>query len=225
MNPQQTPFVLVLLSTIHRTIDRVIEFLGRRVAWAALLTVLVMVVIVMLRYFFNFGSIAMQESILYLNTLLLALGIAHTLKEKGHVRVDIFYSRFSSRRRDVVDIIGTLAFLLPSMGAVVYFSWDYVAASWRVGEGSTEASGLPYVYLLKSCILLLAGLLMVQGMSEVIKAVQRQWGVVEDDEAHQAAQHGIAGDIIGNAARHGNKHHEGHHIAMGKTHKHHKRND
>ena len=162
-----------MLSQLTLTIDRITAALGRGAAWLALVLVLVMVAIVLLRYFFSFGSIAMQESVLYINTLLLTVGIAYALKEQAHVRVDIFYSRFPPRWRARVDLIGSLVLLLPSMGFVLYFSWDYVVAAWRVSESSTEASGLPYVYLLKTCILLLAGLLIMQALAELGKAIGR----------------------------------------------------
>ena len=154
-------------------IDRLSHRLGRAVAWVSLLMVLVMVSIVILRYLFQFGSIAMQESIMYMNALIFALGAAYTLKEQGHVRVDILYSRQSPRRRALIDLLGTALFLLPSMAAIIWLSWDYVGLSWRLREASPESSGLPFVYLLKSAILVLAALLFVQGIAELLRNWQR----------------------------------------------------
>lgn len=164
------------MQRIAAVIDRLNHWLGRGVAWVALLMVLVMVSIVILRYLFQFGSIAMQESIMYMNALIFALGAGYTLKEQGHVRVDIFYSRQSPTRRALIDLCGTLLFLLPSMATIIWLSWDYVGLSWRLREASPESSGLPFVYLLKSAILLLAALLFLQGISELIKNWQRWRG-------------------------------------------------
>ena len=152
-------------------IDRLSHHLGRTFSWLTLTMVVVMAVIVVLRYIFQIGSIALQESVIYINALIITFGVAYTLKEQGHVRVDIFYSRLEARRRAWVDLFGTLIFLIPSMLFIIWVSWDYVSVSWRIREGSAESSGLPFVFLLKLAILLLPALLCLQGVSELIKAV------------------------------------------------------
>lgn len=145
------------------------ELAGRAIAWLTVLLVLVMGLIVALRYGFSFGSIALQESVIYINTLMVVIGAAYTLKQDGHVRVDVFYGRLPSRRRALVNIIGTLLFLLPAMGYILWVSWDYVALSWQIRERSAENSGLPYVYLLKSGIVVLCVLLLLQGVAELLR--------------------------------------------------------
>lgn len=167
------------MQRIANYIDRLSDWLGRGVAWVALAMVLMMVSIVILRYLFQFGSIAMQESIMYMNALIFALGAGYTLKEKGHVRVDIFYSRQAPQRRALIDLLGSALFLIPSMLAIIWLSWDYVGLSWRLREASPESSGLPFVYLLKSAILVLAILLLVQGVAELIKNWQSWRGKEE----------------------------------------------
>lgn len=158
----------IAISTI---IDRLNNWIGRCGAWFALLMVAVTVVIVVLRYVFQIGSIALQESVMYINALVFTLGAAYTLKEQGHVRVDIFYSKFSPRSKAIVDIVGVLFFLFVSAAFIGWSSWDYVSVSWRIKESSAEASGLPYIYLLKSTIYLLISLLCLQGLSELIKSI------------------------------------------------------
>ena len=130
-----------------------------------------MATIVVLRYVFQIGSIALQESIIYINALIFTFGVGFTLKEQGHVRVDIFYSRLSHTQRAWIDLCGTLLLLVPSALFIIWVSWDYVSISWQIREGSAESSGLPYVYLLKSAILLLPALLLLQGVSEILKTV------------------------------------------------------
>ncbi len=133
--------------------------------------VLLMALIVALRYLFQTGSIAMQESVIYVNALIFTLGAGYTLKEQGHVRVDILYNRLGVKQKALVDLLGGLVFLLPFAGFIIWESWDYVSVSWRIREGSAELSGLPYVYLLKATIILLALLLIIQGISEILKAI------------------------------------------------------
>ncbi len=159
------------METLVRYIDAVSERLGRSAAWLSLLMVLVMGLIVLLRYVFQYGSIALQESVMYINALIFTFGVGYTLKVQGHVRVDVFYNRLGGRWRHLVDCIGVVAFLFISVGFVIWASWDYVAVSWRIREGSPESSGLPFVYLLKTCLLLLPALLALQGIAELWKSV------------------------------------------------------
>ncbi|MFT4862318.1 MAG: TRAP-type mannitol/chloroaromatic compound transport system permease small subunit [Pseudohongiellaceae bacterium] len=163
---------LTLALAIAEKIDQFTDKVGRSAAWLSLIMVLVTLTIVVLRYAFQMGSIALQESIMYINALVFTLGAAYTLKEQGHVRVDIFYSKASPRAKALVDIVGACVFLFLTLGFIAWWSWDYVAVSWRIREGSTETSGLPFVYLLKSTIFLLIGLLALQGISELIKSVR-----------------------------------------------------
>ncbi|MBQ0725650.1 MAG: TRAP transporter small permease subunit [Cycloclasticus sp.] len=133
--------------------------------------VITMFSIVVLRYGFNLGSIALQESITYMHGLVFMLAIAHTLKIDGHVRVDIFYQRWGDKGRAWVSLIGSLCLLLPVCVFIIYISWDYVQTSWSYLEGSREAGGLDAVFLLKSLIPLMATLLLLQGLSEVMKSI------------------------------------------------------
>ena len=127
--------------------------------------------VVVLRYAFQLGWIAMQESILYLHASLFLLGAAYTLKHDAHVRVDIFYRSFSARGKALVDLLGALFLLLPVCGFLLWISWDYMATAWSLREGSRETGGLPYVYLLKTLIPLSAALLILQGISQALTSL------------------------------------------------------
>tara|TARA_B110000977_G_C10883703_1_gene418555 strand:- start:144 stop:683 length:540 start_codon:yes stop_codon:yes gene_type:complete len=153
-----------------RAIDRVTDLTGRLVSWLTLAMVVVTMVIVVLRYYFESGSIALQESITYLHGLVFMLGIAFTLQRGGHVRVDIFYRGFSPRRKALVDLVGGLLFLVPVSLLIFIFSWDYVAASWAIGETSEERSGIEGIYLLKTLLLLMPATLLLQGLAEILKS-------------------------------------------------------
>ena len=158
------------VSPIISTIDRITDLTGRMVSWLTLAMVFMTVVIVVLRYYFGSGSIALQESITYLHGIVFMLGIAFTLQRGGHVRVDIFYRGFSPRRKALVDLLGGLVFLLPVSLLIFIFSWDYVAASWAIGETSEERSGIQGIYLLKTLLLLMPATLMLQGLAEILRS-------------------------------------------------------
>ena len=159
------------LKSISLRLDRIAELVGSAAAWLALALVLVTFAVVMLRYLFQLGWIAMQESILYLHASLFLLGAAYTLNRDGHVRVDILYRAFSARRKAMVDLLGSLFLLLPVCGFLLWTSWDYVATAWSIHEGSQEAGGLPYVYILKTLIPVAVLLLIVQCMSQAFDSL------------------------------------------------------
>ncbi|MDN3652162.1 TRAP transporter small permease subunit [Thalassotalea ponticola] len=147
--------------------DRCSEITGRGVAWLTLFVVLVSFAIVMLRYGFSIGSIALQELVLYAHGCVFMLGAAFTLKHNEHVRVDIFYQRFSVRGKAWVNLLGTVFLLMPVCLFIFYVSLDYVLLSWQLLESSKEPGGLAAVYLNKTLIWLLVITLFVQGLAEI----------------------------------------------------------
>lgn len=161
--------LIAVLSKLVWLIDSFTNACGRVVRWLTLAMVLTMFAIVLLRYGFNIGWIAMQESVLYLHGTVFMLGAAYTLKENAHVRVDIFYHRFSQKAQAWVNIFGSLCLLLPVAIFIFYISFDYVANSWQIMEKSQEAGGLPLVYLAKSLILVMAVSMALQGIAEVLR--------------------------------------------------------
>ena len=157
-------------NSVIKAIDRLTDNTGRIGSWCSLLMVMAMLLVVVLRYGFQIGSISLQESITYLNCLIFTSGVAYTLKEGAHVRVDVIYSTLRSKAKALVDLLGTLVFLGLTAGFILWTSWDYVSVSWRIREGSAESSGLPYVYVLKTSILIIPIMLLIQGLSEFLKA-------------------------------------------------------
>lgn len=155
------------------SIDRMSAALGSVIIWLTLAMVLVQVMIVVLRYVFGEGLILLQESMLYMHGALFLLGAGYTLLRDGHVRVDIVYRDVSPRTKAAIDLIGTYLFLVPFTLTLIAVATPYVEISWAIGERSRETSGIPFVYLLKSCILLFAGLLLLQGTSVAAHAIQR----------------------------------------------------
>ncbi|TBR41952.1 TRAP transporter small permease subunit [Marinomonas agarivorans] len=141
---------------------------GRSIAWLTLVMMVITCLIVVLRYGFQYGSIALQESVVYLHALVFMLGAAYTMSKDEHVRVDVFYRNFSAKRKAWVNLVGSLIFLLPVTLYTFYLSMDYVAVSWRVMETSPEPGGLPFVYLLKTLIPIMMISLLLQGLADVV---------------------------------------------------------
>jgi TRAP-type mannitol/chloroaromatic compound transport system permease small subunit len=158
-------------TTLGDRIDRLNTAIGRAASWCALGVVLIGFAVVLLRYVLGLGSIWLQESILYAHAALFLLAAAWTLKEGGHVRVDVFYADASPRAKAWIDLLGALFLLLPFACAILWFSLPYVGRSWAILERSRESSGLPLVFLLKTLIPVFALLLALQGISQIAKAL------------------------------------------------------
>lgn len=162
--------------SVIRVIDRINIVVGRTVMWLAIIMALVQFTVVIMRYVFSIGSIPMQEAIWYMHGILFMLGAGYALLYDGHVRVDIFYREASSRSRAWTDFLGGLIFLIPLCVVTFTYSLSYVSNSWAVREGSTEISGLPFIYLLKTSIWLFAILLGLQALAMVMRAGMHLFG-------------------------------------------------
>lgn len=138
---------------------------GHSVAWLALALVLATSMAVLLRYGADFSASKLDESLVYLHATLFMLGIAYTYQQNQHVRVDVFYERASPKRQVWINLFGALLFVLPTMAFLLWSGLSYVSASWAIKETSIDASGLAYVYLLKTLILLMPGLVILQTLA------------------------------------------------------------
>ena len=117
----------------------------------------------------SLNSIFEFEIIIYLHALIFTIGAAYTLKNNMHVRIDIFYNKFSIRKKKFIDFYGTIFFLIPTCLLIFITSYNYVLSSILLLESSKESGGLPILYVLKIYILLLSLTLFLQAISELFK--------------------------------------------------------
>lgn len=150
-------------------IDRMNTIVADLVRWLALVMVLVQFCIVIGRYVFGFNSIAAQESVLYMHATLFMLAAGFTLLVDKHVRVDVFYARASEVVRRRIDIFGHVFLLIPSMSALLYWSWPSVRNSWAILEGPISVGGIEAVFLLKSLITAFCVLILLQSLSLLVR--------------------------------------------------------
>jgi TRAP-type mannitol/chloroaromatic compound transport system permease small subunit len=159
------------LKTLARFVDIANERIGRAVSWLALAMVLMQFAVVVMRYVFGMSSLYMQESIVYMHAIVFLVAAGYTLAHDAHVRIDIFYGSATSRKKALTDLCGVLVILWPVCALIWITAWPYVFASWLVLETSPEGSGLPFVFLLKTVILVFATLLSLQGLSLAVKSL------------------------------------------------------
>ena len=160
-----------MLVKIEAGINYFNTWLGRCVAWLVVVMVAVTFFNVVIRYAFNFGLIAMQESVIYLHSFAFMLAMAYTYRRNQHVRVDIFYAKFSAGKKAWIDLLGTLFLLFPFCWYLIIISLEYAGASWQLLEGSREAGGLPLVFLLKSLLPLMPLLVFLQGIAVLCRSL------------------------------------------------------
>lgn len=161
-----------MFSKVLASIESFIDWSGRTVSWLSLFLVLITFIVVVMRYVFDSGSIALQETTIYLHASVFLIGMAYTMQQDAHVRVDIFYSRCSKQTKAWINLFGAVFFLLPFMLFVSWISWSYIFESWAVLEGSREAGGLPGVFLLKSLILVMTSLLSMQALAQIARNIE-----------------------------------------------------
>jgi TRAP-type mannitol/chloroaromatic compound transport system permease small subunit len=149
------------------------EWVGKTASWLILAMVLLICYDVAMRYLFQQGSVALQELEWHLFALIFLLGSAYTLKHDEHVRVDIIYqSHFiSDKQRALIDICGILLLLLPFCILILVTAWPFVENAFYYNEGSPDPGGLPYRFILKGSLLVAFGLLLLQGLSNLLKNI------------------------------------------------------
>jgi TRAP-type mannitol/chloroaromatic compound transport system permease small subunit len=166
-----------MLLTIEKWINRITDVVGAIATMAMFLMLVNVFYDAIMRYFFNTGSIAMQEMEWHLFSVVFMFGIAYTLKEDGHVRVDILYDRLTPQIRAIINIVGTLLLLMPLSFLVIEGSIWFVHEAWQVGEISGDPGGLSYRWLIKAVIPISFGFLIISAIGFMIRNVNIYRGI------------------------------------------------
>ncbi len=161
-----------MLNTIENTINSLIEWIGSKISWISFFLVLIICIDVFLRYAFSSTKTWILDLEWQLFSILFLLGAAYGLKHDQHVRVDLFYQKFSDKTKAWVNLLGTIFFLLPWCLIIIVKAWNYALNSWYVKEGSPDG-GLPAWYIVKFCIVLGFMLLLLQGLAVVIGSLNK----------------------------------------------------
>lgn len=164
------------LLRISKAIDHLTGWIGRATGWLLLVMVLIGALGATLRYAgqplgMTFSLNALGEAQWYLFSAVFLLGAAWTLSEDAHVRVDVVYSRLSQKRTALINLLGTLLFLLPFCALMLWATIPFVMDSWAVREASPDPGGLPR-YPIKTLVPIAFLLLFLQGISQTVKAIE-----------------------------------------------------
>ena len=160
-----------LLQGFIKFVNTVNENIGKATAWLTTILVLLVCGRVLGRIIFNSEPVWMPELEWHLFSLIFLLGAGYTLKHDKHVRVDLFYADFSEKDKALVNLIGSLIFLIPWCLLIMWVSYDYALGSLKTLEGSPNPNGLPYRFIIKFAITAGASLLFLQALALVADSI------------------------------------------------------
>ena len=141
-----------MLLKIESVIESVVDVVGKITSILLLLMIFNVFFDVIMRYFFRNSSVGMQEMEWHLFSIVILFGVSVALKDEGHVRVDFLYEKYSVRTKAMINILGTLFFLLPLTLLVTTGSWEFVMDSYSINEISEDPGGLTHRWIIKSMI-------------------------------------------------------------------------
>jgi TRAP-type mannitol/chloroaromatic compound transport system permease small subunit len=159
------------LARVARGICALNLFLGHVFSWFTLGIVLICFLVVVLRYVFATSFVWMQDLYVWMNGIMFTGIAGYVLMRDGHVRVDILYRPWSTRRKAWLDLLGFFLFLAPFAMTVLIWSWTYVQRSWRFQESSTNVGGLPGLYVVKTFIVIFAVVILLQGIAMALRSI------------------------------------------------------
>lgn len=183
--PKATEFVSRPLSA---AIDRISGVAMGIAVFSAVALVFSQIAVIVLLSVFGVELKKLSEGVIYFFAIVFMLGAAATLRDDGHVRVDIFLEKMSPKQRASVDLFGIYVFLLPMMVLILTSVRPSLTRAWSQFEPSSEAAGLPIYFLFKTLVPVFAALVLVQGLSVALKAARTIRGRDQGTAAHHGAE-------------------------------------
>jgi len=162
---------LNILEKISNFINRVNDIVGNLTSWLTTVLVVIVCFDVFTRYVMQNSSVAVQELQWHIFAVIFLMGAGYTLKEDKHVRVDVFYTTLSEKKKAYINLFGTVLFLLPFSVLVIKTSLPFAVNAFHFHEGSPNPGGLPHRWILKSFISAGFFFLMLQGISTVCRSL------------------------------------------------------
>jgi TRAP-type mannitol/chloroaromatic compound transport system permease small subunit len=172
------------LLKMSRGIDAFTKWTGKRLAWLILVAVVVSAINAIIRKTFDTSSNSWLELQWVLFSIVFLLCSSWTLLDNEHIRIDIVNNMMPKKVRDSIDVIGHIFFLMPLCVVMIITGIPFFLRSWRINEQSGNAGGLPQ-WPAKSLIMIGFAMLLVQGVSELIKRIAVMRGLIPDPHASQ----------------------------------------
>ncbi|MFW2367822.1 MAG: TRAP transporter small permease subunit [Desulforhopalus sp.] len=160
-----------MLVKIESVIESVVDVVGKIISILLLLMIFNVFFDVIMRYFFRNSSVGMQEMEWHLFSVIILFGVSVALKDEGHVRVDFLYEKYSVKKKAMINILGTLFFLLPLALLVATGSVGFVMDSFSINEISEDPGGLTHRWIIKAMIPFSFIFLIVCSLGYVVKNI------------------------------------------------------
>ena len=186
------------LLALSRAIDTLNEKVGHAVYWLVLVAVLISAVNAVVRKVFNVSSNSFLEMQWYLFSAIFLFCAGYTLLKNQHVRIDVIAGRLSPRAQAWIDIVGTVFFLFPMAIMIMILSWPVFVMAYERNEVSTNAGGL-VIWPARLLVPIGFFLLVIQGVSELIKRIAFLKGLIADPSQKQhekSAEEELAEEIL-----------------------------
>jgi len=152
-----------------KIIDSVNEWVGRQMKWLVFALIIIICSEVISRYVFNRPTIQLPVIVTMTGAALYALSFGYILLHHGHVRVDIFYTRLSQRRKAVLDVILTVLFFFPVIGLLTYAAGEWMWFAWASGERSMQTYWYPLLGPVRTAVFVGLGLFFFQGVAQFVR--------------------------------------------------------
>ena len=160
-----------------KKLEKLIGFFSEKVGFVSSFLILLLIILVsvsvVLRYVFSIGFIWLQDLYIWIHASFILLGIAFTVKNDGHVRIDLFYRSFTKKKKKVINILGTIFFGLPLTFLLLFNGLDYFLRSYNLDESSKESGGLPNIFILKFFILSLGIMLFLEFTRQILNFLKK----------------------------------------------------
>ncbi|WP_309498997.1 TRAP transporter small permease subunit [Sulfurovum sp.] len=160
-----------MLLRLERTIDKIIDWIGNFNAIVMVIMMLNVCYDVIMRYFFHDSKVAFQELEWHFFSFVILIGLAYTLKEDAHVRVDVFYEHFKPKTKAVINIVGSILFIIPFSLLLIYGGYLYAYEAYSISEVSENPGGLTHRWIVKSFIATSFVLLVFATIGFIIKNI------------------------------------------------------
>jgi TRAP-type mannitol/chloroaromatic compound transport system permease small subunit len=161
-----------VMQRMIQRLESITELSGKLAAWAVLGLIALVLYDTLARYLFSSGSIALQELEWHIHDVLFLLGISYALKYNAHVRVDLFYEKYSDKLKAWINIIGVVLLIIPFSVFIFYTGMEFARDAYSYGEMSPNPGGLGYRFVIKSVISIAFALVILQAVSELLKSIQ-----------------------------------------------------
>lgn len=170
-----------MLLKLENSINKVIDIIGNVNAVIMVIMMINVCYDVIMRYFFSNSTIAFQELEWHLFGFIILMGMAYTLKEDAHVRVDILYEQFSPKTKAIINIVGSTLFIIPFSMLIVYGGYLYANEAYMIGEISENPGGLGSRWIVKSFIAISFIILILSTIAFILKNINIFLNIEKDN--------------------------------------------